>query len=84
MVSRTGNSSSNLRPLGVMQKPRLAHPVGGDSAWERRPMKTGVVSSGIGAETAGGLRNVLGGELGTETGQFKGVRTPHSEWYSQV
>lgn len=41
-------------------------------------MKTGVGSSGIGAETAGGLRNVLGGELGTERGQVKGLRTPDS------
>lgn len=36
-------------------------------------MKTGVGSSGIGAETAGGLRNVLGGELGTE-GAGQGVK----------
>lgn len=39
-------------------------------------MTTGVGSSGIGAETAGGLRNVLGGELRTERGQVKGLRTP--------
>lgn len=39
---------------------------------------------GIGAETAGGLRNVLRWELGTKSGQVKGLRSPYSEQYSQV
>lgn len=44
-MSRTRNSSGNLRLLGVMQelKLKISHS-GGDSAWERRYMKTFVVS----------------------------------------
>lgn len=44
-MSRTRNSSGNLRLLGVMQKLKLkiSHS-GRDSAWERRYMKTFVVS----------------------------------------
>lgn len=68
MVSRMGNSSGNVRSLGVML--RLTHPAGRYLAWERRHMKTGVLSHDIGAETAGGLRNVLGGR---GTGNYKGA-----------
>lgn len=45
MVSRTRNSSGYLRPLGVMQKLKLKTSYRrGNSAWERRYMKTRVVS----------------------------------------
>lgn len=72
----TGNSSGDLRPLGVRQELKRLPRAHGDLFGERRHMKTTVASHGMGAETAGGLRNVLGGNWELRGGRSKGQVLP--------
>lgn len=72
----TGNSSGGLRPLGVMQRLKRLPRADGNRFGERRHMKTTVASRGMGAETAEGLRNVLGGNWERRGGRAKGQVLP--------